>query len=150
MSNIFPLPYKKIPSEEDEQPARYAQGVELKNPAYHCRPKDLWPKGVASAEQSWLDAMQLYLANFARPIRSIADEIKCLACNTQVTGHHVIITDWRHRTKLKYSPEGTMEGSCTNCGYPARLKHDIYLGQQLLVSLKGFPLFYHPSATERS
>lgn len=141
-----------IPSEEDETPARHLNGMLLANPAYICRPKDLWPKGYKELKPEWVDPIERYLASFARPIRTIADEIKCVACDRQVTGHHVGLADWRFKTALTYSPEGTMEGRCNGCGYPVRVDHKMVMsnGGPLLVHLKGFPLFYHPIATQRT
>jgi hypothetical protein len=44
-----------------------------------------------------------------------------------------------------------MEGRCNGCGYPCRLHHAIFMPNDgpLLVRLRGFPLFYHPKATQR-
>lgn len=142
---------KMIPPREGEVPVQIFAGQRLKNPIYHCRPEHLWPKDIQQANPSWVKDISLYCANFAEPIRTIADELKCPACDKQVTGHHILLTDWRHKDAITYSPHGTMEGNCTGCGYPCRLKHEIRWSEtgQMLVTLKNFPLFYHPSATER-
>jgi len=138
-----------IPTREEELPILYVSGHALHTPAYHCRPGHLWPKDIALAEPEWVHSMEVYLANFCEPVRTIADEIRCVACNIQVTGHHVLLTDWRTKSTIKFAPNGTMEGHCVNCGYPCRLNHQIFSLQtkQLLVHLKNFPLFYHPQAT---
>lgn len=140
-----------IPLRGEEHPVEIFAGRRLKNPAYHCRPEHLWPKGISEAQPEWVTQMELYLANFCEPIRTIADEVKCMACDKQVTGHHILLTDWRHKDAIKFSPHGTMEGTCTGCGYPCRLKHEIFVKdtRKLIVRLDNFPLFYHPSATNR-
>jgi hypothetical protein len=98
----------------------------------------------------WREPIEKYLAAFCEPIRTIADEIKCVACDEQVTGHHIGLQHWKFKQKLVYSEEGTKEGRCANCGYPCRLKHEIFTPENtLLVRLSGFPLFYHPSATQQ-
>ncbi len=138
--------------EDKERPVRSCAGVVLANDAYHCRVVDLWPKGVAEAKPEWITAINDYLWAFARPVRTIADEIRCVACDKQVTGAHVGLAEWRTKTALTYSEEGDMEGRCTGCGYPARLRHRILTRDQtaVLVELKGFPLFYHPDATVKT
>jgi hypothetical protein len=142
-----------IPSEEEERPVRIFNSIVLVNDARHCRPKHLWPKGGRELDQhpGWRDQIERYLAAFCEPVRTIADELRCVACDEQVTGHHVGIMDWRYRNRLTFSEEGSMEGRCTKCGYPCRLKHEISLPSgQLLVRLVGFPLFYHPTACQQT
>lgn len=126
-------------------------GTALRNTAYPCMAVDLWPTDVRKAKPEWVEAMNLYLTDFCRPVRSIADEIKCVACDSQVTGHHVLLTDWKNKEALTYSPHGTMEGRCTRCAYPMRMKHEIFSGDktQLLVRLEGFPLFYYPPSLKK-
>jgi len=138
-----------IPEKEFEIPVQIFAGHPLHHPIYHCRPEHLWPKGISEANPQWIRDISLYCANFGRPIKTIADEIKCPCCDKQVTGHHVLLTSWQHKDAIKFSPHGTMEGTCTGCGYPCRLKHVIKWKEtgQTLVSLTNFPLFYHPSAT---
>lgn len=142
--------FRQIPSEEDERPVRIFSGIVLANDAYHCRPKHLWPNDISQAKPEWIPPMELYLANFCKPIRTIADEIRCVACDEQVTGHHVGVLDYRVRGKLGWSEEGTKEGRCLSCGYPMRMRHQIFMPDDgpRLVDLNGFPLFYHPSATQ--
>ena len=145
-------PKTEIPTEEGERPVRICNGIVLPTPAYICRPEDLWPTEMKEAKSEWIEPIRRYLQDFTRPIRTIADEIRCLACDEQVTGHHVGLIDPRFKNKLDYAPEGTYEGRCTNCGYPCRLLHKIYMpnGGPLLVRLVGFPLFYHPDSTART
>lgn len=144
-----------IPPEDEERPVRIHNGMVLANDVYHCRPKHLWPRQQDSKEleqhEDWRRAIEKYLAAFAAPIRTIADEVKCPACDTQVTAHHGGLEDYRFRNNLKFKREGTWEGRCGTCGYPCRLVHLIGLPNSdvVLVHLKGFPLFYHPSATSQ-
>lgn len=138
--------------EEGERPVLHCNGIILANEAYHCKAADLWPNGVAEMKPEWEEPIARYLQDFARPVRTIADEIRCLACDKQVTGHHVGLQDWRTKNALEYSTEGTCEGRCTGCGYPCRLFHEIFMpnGGPLLVRLNGFPLFYYPDSTART
>ncbi len=142
-------PKTELLVENEERPARNANGHVLANPAYHCRPEDLWPSDVEDLKPEWRDAIERYLFAFARPVRTIADEIRCVACDRQVTGAHVGLADFRTKTALSYVKEGTWEGRCAACAYPARLKHNIFMPDNgpCLVSLTGFPLFYHPEST---
>lgn len=140
-----------IPPESEEKPVRIFHSVVFANDAYHCRPIHLWPNEIKDAKPEWLPPMERYLAAFCKPIRTIADEIKCVACDEQVTGHHVGFDHYKYRSNLKFQREGTWEGRCASCGYPCRLKHRIFMPNgQPLVELIGFPLFYHPSATQRN
>jgi hypothetical protein len=132
--------------EDGEVPVRNYHGVVLANPAYHCRPRDLWPTELDELPMEFWHPLEEYLKRFSRPVRTIADEIRCLACDKQVTGHHVGLQDWRYKSAMTYSTEGTCEGRCNGCGYPVRLFHEIRTldGEKLIVRLNGFPLFYHP------
>jgi hypothetical protein len=134
---------------EDEVPVRTFMGQVLANPAYHCKGVDLWPNEIKELSEEHIAGLDAYLERFSRPVRTIADEIRCVACDFQVTGAHVGLQDWRHKTALTYSTEGTCEGRCNQCGYPVRLFHEIRSlnGERLLVRLNGFPLFYHPNHT---
>jgi len=149
--NIVSVPEFRIPSREEEHPVQIFAGKRLKNPALHCRPEHLWPSDIKTAPIEWIHSMEIYLANFCKPNRTIADELKCTGCNTQVTGHHVLLADWRHKDAISFDPKGAREGKCNHCGYPCRLDHKIHSLEsgKLLVHLKNFPLFYHPSATIR-
>jgi hypothetical protein len=139
-----------VPSEEEERPVRTFNGFVFANDAKHCRPRHLWPRGHTEIKEEWRESIERYLAAFCEPVTTAAKEICCVACNEQVTGHHVGLDDYRHRTKLTYSPEGTMEGRCTTCGYPCRIKHRIVgPNNVLLVELTEFPLFYHPTACQQ-
>jgi hypothetical protein len=141
-----------IPPRDEEVPVRTFNGFVFANDAWHCRPIHLWPKGVDELEKhpDWKDQIERYLAAFCEPVTTAAKEICCVACNEQVTGAYINVEDWRHKGKLEFSQEGTWEGRCRSCGYPCRLKHEIMLGELLLVRLQAFPLFYHPSATQRT
>jgi hypothetical protein len=142
----------EIPSEEEEHPVRSYNGFVLASDAKHCRPKHLWPNGMQELDQhpDWKESIERYLAAFCEPVTTAAKEICCVACNEQVTGHHMGLDDPRYATKLTYSPEGTMEGRCSGCGYPCRLRHEIALptGQPLVRIV--IPLFYHPSACQQA
>lgn len=141
----------KVPSEEEERPVRIFNGYVLANDIRHCRPRHLWPTGHEQIKEEWRDSIERYLAAFAEPVTTAAKEIVCPACGDQVTGHGQNTKDWRFRHKLTFSPEDTMEGRCANCGYPCRLKHEILSpNKELLVRLQGFPLFYHPAATQQT
>lgn len=152
MSNIFPSSEMVVPSEEDERSVFHLNGHVFTTPMKHCRPKHLWPTGLSEMLPEWVEPVERYLAAFAEPVRTIADEVRCPSCDLQVTGHHIILADYRYKTNINYSPEGTMEGRCTGCGYPCRLKHDIFVPgtTKRIVGLENFPLFYHPSATQRT
>lgn len=150
MSNVYPLKgpgREKIPSEEEERPVYQLRGHVFKHPMKHCRPRHLWPQGHQNFSEDERKAAEIYLANFAEPIRSIAEEVKCPACDSQVTGHHTIVTDWRHKNAITWDPQ-TMEGHCVTCGYPMRMSHKVLLGDRVIFFLKEFPLFYHPNATQ--
>lgn len=151
MSNTYPPMERQIPAEEDERPVKHLNGVILANDAFHCRPKDLWPNDMEHAKPEWVPYMELYLANFCRPIQSIAKEVKCVACDKQLTGAYAYMADWKSQNAVNFDPGSpTLEGKCDGCGYPVRCKHTIKLPNgQVLVRLDNFPLCYHPSATER-
>lgn len=158
MSNIYPPP-PKIPSPEEEKPIKSYNGFVFSNSAWHARHDDLWPPkaGEARPPQEFRDAIDLYLGNFCRPIKSIANEVRCVACNEDLTtpyGRKELITNLGGaRLKIdRASP--TLEARCGNCGYPVRCAHSISpLPPRpkfpLLVKLDFFPLCYHPSATDR-
>jgi hypothetical protein len=142
----------EIPSREEEHPVKTFNGVVLAHEMTICRPEHLWPKGMDELRQhpDWFEAIERYLAAFADPIRTIANEIKCPACGIQVTGHPMSPSAWKYFGSIKHSSEGTMEGRCGECGYPCRLKHEIKMGEILLVRLTQFPLFYHPDVCAQS
>ena len=152
MSNIYPSNEMKVPTEEEERPVRHLNSIVFVHEAYHCRAKHLWPKDYTQIKDEWQDPIERYLAAFAKPIRSIADELRCFVCDAQLTGHSILLKDYRFQNNLTFSREGTWEGRCTQCGYPCRLKHDIFMPNNgpRLVGLTGFPLLYHPSATQRT
>lgn len=135
--------------EDGEKPVRICNGMVLANSAFHCKPVDLWPTKLKEAKPEWIPAMEHYLNAFARPVRTIADEIRCLACDEQVTAHHLGLADPRFKHKLEFSEKWPHEGRCTSCGYPCQLGHQIFYGDELLVKLSNFPLFFHPDATGR-
>lgn len=136
--------------EEDERPALTCNGIVLANPAYHCKPVDLWPNDLKEAKPEWIPPMERYLFDFCRPVRTIADEVRCVSCDRQVTGAYVHLADWRQRKAMSFDEKWPYEGRCLGCGYPARLGHEILSPEgQCLVKLSGFPLFYHPDSTSR-
>jgi hypothetical protein len=141
-----------IPPRSEERPVRSLGDFVFANDAWHCRPVHLWPRGIKDMLEEWREPIERYLAAFCEPVTTAAKEVCCVACNEQVTGHHVGLDHWKFKQKLTYSPEGTREGRCTTCGYPCRLLHRIVSldGQHLLVELSDFPLFYHPSATQQT
>jgi len=151
MSNIYPI-MDRIPSVEDERPVTQKDGFVFANPAYHARHDDLWPPkaGEEPPRDSWRQAIDLYLANFCRPVRSIANEVKCFACNMLLTKPYAG-PGARGLTVDPHSP--TLEGRCDGCGWPVRCRHEILTlpteGSQPLVRLDYFPMSYHPSAIER-
>jgi len=153
VSNIYPPPTetKPIPAEEQETPVSSVNGFVFKHPATHCRVKHLWPpKPGETVPEEWTNAMTLYLANFAEPVRNLANQVQCFACNSLLTGPYGM-ADWRTRGAISLNTDTpTLEGKCNGCGWPLRAFHEIKLPTgQLLVRLDGFPLLYHPSATER-
>jgi hypothetical protein len=152
MSNIYPSDELTIPTREEERPVRHMNGVVFTHDAWHCRPQHLWPKDYKNIKPEWQDSIERYLAAFVEPVRTVADEIICFVCGSQLTGHSVLLKDYRYQDNLTFSREGTWEGRCTGCGYPCRLKHDIFMpnGGPRLVGLTGFPLLYHPSATQKT
>ena len=151
MSNIYPPP-PQIPPPEEEKPVTTLLGMVLANKAWHARHDDLWPPkaGQEPVKPEWRDAIDLYLGNFCRPVKSIANEVHCVACNGLLTKPYAG-PDHRGISVDPTSP--TLEAKCESCGYPIRCKHAITLpppnNHVLLVRLEYFPLCYHPSATER-
>lgn len=129
---------------------KFVAGKEIYNLAFHCTIKDLWPREHQKAEPQWVESINNYLVDFCRPIRTIADELRCVACNQQVTGHHILLMNQATKHALSWDPS-TNEGRCEGCGYPVRVRHTIRTldGQQVLVDLQDFPLFYHPSAIKK-
>jgi hypothetical protein len=135
-----------IPTEEEEKPVHGYAGFTFKNVATHCRVKHLFPpKPDEQVPEQWTNAMTLYLANFCEPVRNLANEVHCVACNAKLTGPYGM-EDWRTRNAIKLDTTSpTLEGRCNNCGYPMRCQHDIKLPTgETLVKLAGFPLMYHP------
>lgn len=147
------IPFPTVPPLEEEKPIRSLNGFVFANPAWHARHDDLWPPkaGVDLPLEEWRRAIDLYLANFCRPIKSIANEVHCVACDGLLTmpygkaGHKGIIVD-----KSSFG----LESKCAGCGYPIRCKHVITMPEPnnhvILVKLDYFPMCYHPSATERA
>jgi len=135
-----------IPTREQEQPVQGYGGVLFKNKAYHCRPEHLFPSGdLETARPEWVSVMTLYLANYCEPVRNIANEIHCVACNAKLTGPYGM-EDWRSRGALSVDESlDTHEARCVNCGYPARCSHTMNMPDgRLLVRLSWLPLMYHP------
>lgn len=131
-----------------EMPTRTAGGRSLKNPAYVCTARDLWPTELDELTEDYRHDLDCYLRNFCRPVRNIADEVKCVACDAQLTARLQSTADKLGRTVE--IDERTGEGRCIKCGYPLRAVHRMYGSDgRLLVSLVGLPLMYHPHATER-
>lgn len=150
MSNIFPL--DRIPPESEEIPVRNYNGFVLANPAYHCRHDHLFPPraGEPPVPEGWRMACDLYLANFCKPIRNIANQVSCVACNQLM----VAPQGKQLANAISWDPNTEFgEGRCEGCGYPIRTGHKIWElprhGRQLLVSLPFFPLCYHPRALEK-
>jgi len=157
MSNKYPLA-PKIPTLAEETPIRSHNGFVFSNPAYHARHDDLWPPkaGVQPPDQWIRDSVDLYLGNFCRPVVSIAKEVRCVACNADLTAPYGTDQKWAmHSTPLKIDYQsGSHEARCGGCGYPVRCKHIISPPPPRpmlppLVKLDFFPLCYHPSATDR-
>lgn len=139
---------KQIPTKEKEVAVRGFGGYTFKNPALHCRPEYLFPKAdLETAQPEWVEALVLYFANFCEPVRNIANEIHCVACNTKLTGPQGM-DDWRTRGALAVNLESPKrEARCTTCGYPTRCAHQVFLPNgKLVVALNWFPLQYHPHA----
>lgn len=136
----------RIPTEAEETPETSYLGIMFKNKAFHCRPKHLFPAAdLAEAEAEWVEAMEGYLANFCEPVKNIANQIHCVSCNSQLTGAQGML-DWRSRAALRVDEESpALEARCTQCGYPTRCQHSIFLPNgKLVVQLNWFPLQYHP------
>lgn len=132
-----------------EMPVREVAGRPLKNLAYVCTAKDLWPNDLRELSDAHQQDLDNYLRDFARPIRNIADEVSCLACGAQLTARTEKTAKRLGRTVDV--DEETGEGRCLGCGYPLRALHRMYSREgQLLVRLVGFPLMYHPNSTLRS
>lgn len=142
--------YKRIPAEGAETPVMGFGGYLFKNKALHCRPRHMFPVAdLEQAEQIWVDAIELYLANYCEPVRNIANEIHCVACNARLTGPQGM-QDWRTRGALAVDEtSSTLEARCTGCGYPARCNHKITLPDgRLVVAMQWLPLQYHPTALD--
>jgi hypothetical protein len=136
-----------IPLREQEQPVVGYAGFVFKNQAWHCRPEHLFPAAdLDTAEEQWKQVMTLYFANFCEPVRNLANEIHCVACNAKLTGPYGM-ADWRSRQALNVDEsEDTAEARCTGCGYPARCNHTLKMPDgRLLVKLSWLPLMYHPT-----
>lgn len=130
-------------------PARQLAGTEFKHLAYRCKATDLWPNDVKELSAAHQHDLDVYLGDFARPIRNIADEVSCFACGAQLTARTQETADKLGKTVE--CDEVTGEGRCLGCGYPLRALHLMYSTEgQLLVRLMGFPLLYHPYSTKRS
>ncbi len=140
-----------IPTKEEERPVKHLNGIIFTNDAWHCRPEDLWPTELSQAEPEWVRWMEIYLANFCRPVQSIAKEVQCVACDAQLTGAYAGFRDPMHRLAVVIDESSpTLEGRCGECGYPIRARHVIALPDgRPIVKLENFPLCYHPSATAR-
>lgn len=141
----------QIPTEEQETPVtRYGSHI-LKNKALHCRPRHMFPAtDLEQAEQAWVDAMVLYLANFCEPVRNLANQIHCVACNATLTGPQGML-DWKTRAALRVDESSpTLECRCTQCGYPGRAQHTIRLPDgRLVVQMNWLPLQYHPATLQK-
>lgn len=151
MSNIYDTNDMTIPVEGEEVPVVQYHGYIFKNKAWHCRVPDLWTK-EKQPESEWFNPeeeniLTLYLANFCRPYKNIASQIKCVACDEWLTGVYGQGDDWKWRDAVRME-EGspTKEGRCSNCGYPLRARHlvkNTHSGKPI-VFLDDFPLMYHP------
>lgn len=138
---------KTIPTENEEIGIRQYSGNVFKNIAKHCRPRHLFPAGdLLDAQPEWINAIELYLANFCEPVRNIANEVHCVACNQKLTGPQGMV-DWKTRgAMLVDTTIPTKEGRCSGCAYPVRCDHRIELPDgRLVVHLSWFPMQYHPS-----
>lgn len=150
------LPFPQIPPLEHEKPIGSLKGFIFANPAWFCRHDDLWPPkpGEPLPDDRQRKSIDLYLANFCRPVKSIANEVRCVACGQDLTtpyGQKVKTSLTQTFLKVdRQSPTG--EAKCGGCGYPVRTKHVIrYIGSSIpVVKLDFFPLCYHPSATDRT
>jgi hypothetical protein len=132
-----------------DAPVREVAGTTLAHPAYRCSVRDLWPTEMARFKGSHVQDMENYLADFAQPVRNIADEMSCIGCGAQLTARTQQTADRIGRTVEVDEESG--EGRCLKCGYPLRALHMIYSREgQLLMKLVGFPLLYHPASTCRS
>jgi len=140
-----------IPTKEQEKAVTVFHGVQLMSPAYHARHDDLWPPraGEALPKEEWRRAIDLYLGNFCRPEKTIANHVKCVACDLELSGSQ--LTYRKSALKLNTETESA-EASCSRCGYPVRCKHKITMPAPnehvILVVLDFFPMCYHPTATE--
>lgn len=142
----------KIPTLEEERPIKNHNGFVFSNPAFHCRHDDLWtPRPGDNLSTEGRRAIDVYLANFCRPVQSIAKEVRCVACNVNLT---FPMGGRERRTITMDTSSATKEGRCTDCGYPLRCTHIITLlpphPPHVVVKLEFFPLCYHPSATKRA
>ena len=148
-------PLIQVPPLEHEKPVRSLKGMIFANPAWHARHDDLWPPkaGVEGPTPDQRRMIDVYLANFCRPIKSIANEVRCVACNEDLTtpyGKNIKTSFGRVYLKIDQQTS-TKEARCGGCGYPIRTKHTIkYIGSSIpVVTLDFFPMCYHPSATDR-
>lgn len=139
-----------IPTLEQERPIRRHGGFTFKNDALHCRLNHLFPAAdLAEANEQWTKVMELYFANFCEPVRNLANEIHCVACNAKLTGPYGL-ADWRTvGAVLLDETSPTLEGRCTNCAYPLRARHILHMPSgELLLKLEWIPLLYHPSTLQ--
>jgi hypothetical protein len=142
----------RIPTLEEEVPVLNLNGFIFSNRAYHCRHDDLWtPRPEDSLSLEGRRAIDVYLANFCRPVQSIAKEVRCVACNVNLT---LPMGGDARKTMVVDSSSDTLESRCEECGYPLRCRHMIVLlaphSPLAVVKLDFFPLCYHPSATTRA
>ncbi len=92
-----------------------------------------------------MNRMTLYFGNFCEPVRNLANEVHCVACNQKLTGPYGM-DDWRTRAALHVDTSSpTLEARCSGCAYPVRCRHVVKLtDERVLVHLDWFPLMYHP------
>lgn len=149
-------PLYTIPPLEHEKPVSSLKGMMFKHQAWHARHDDLWPPkaGEKRPTDEQRRTIDLYLANFCRPIKSIANEVACVACGKNLTAPYgQLKVSFQDTPPLKIDRHSfTREARCGNCGYPVRCKHVIkYTGSNIpLVRLDFFPMCYHPIATDRT
>ena len=150
-----PKELTRIPTEAEEKPVQGWAGHLFKNKALHCRPRHLFPlSDLQEAEGVWVNRIELYLANFCEPVRNIANEIHCVACNQRLTGPQGM-RQWKNFNPAQAlaidaaSPTG--ECRCTGCGYPGRAVHEIRMPDgRLIVRVEWLPLQYHPTTLSRN
>lgn len=144
MSNVFPGD-KSIPSEAEEKPIFQLNGHVFKTPAKHCRLTHVLRDEPGISEE-WKNRVRLYLANFAQPVRSIAEEVFCFACGLQWTSHHGI-ENWKDKDALLIDKTTKhWESKCSGCGWPVRFRHTVYLEDGRPLIQITVPLAYHPTA----